>query len=249
MRRIALPLPPAPLAWLMPALLGAACWWLTVAMSLDWARSGDAAMWQQAPFAMLLAMWAVMMAAMMLPSFVPTFLCYSRLLASKRASVNAPLHAALLTGGYLLLWAVFSAAAAALQQRAAAAGGLNDALAAASPLWCAALLAAAGAFQFTALKMKCLNGCRHPAFFFMLHWRGGARGALYMGAHSGLLCVGCCAWLMLLLFVGGVMNLYWIVLLALYALAEKTLPFAPQAMARAAGSVLLAAAAAQLFVR
>ena len=38
-------------------------------------------------------------------------------------------------------------------------------------------------------------------------------------------CLGCCWFLMLLLFVGGVMNLYWIAGLALYVLVEKMIPF------------------------
>ena len=41
-----------------------------------------------------------------------------------------------------------------------------------------------------------------------------------MGAHHGLFCLGCWA-LMALLFVGGVMNLFWITGLALYVLIEK----------------------------
>ena len=41
-----------------------------------------------------------------------------------------------------------------------------------------------------------------------------------MGAEHGSYCLGCCWFLMALLFVGGVMNLYWIVGLAFYVLAE-----------------------------
>ena len=44
-----------------------------------------------------------------------------------------------------------------------------------------------------------------------------------MGAHHGLFCLGCCWALMALLFVGGVMNLFWITGLALYVLIEKIL--------------------------
>jgi predicted metal-binding membrane protein len=40
----------------------------------------------------------------------------------------------------------------------------------------------------------------------------------------GAFCVGCCWFLMGLLFFGGVMNLYWIVGLALFVLFEKTVP-------------------------
>jgi predicted metal-binding membrane protein len=40
----------------------------------------------------------------------------------------------------------------------------------------------------------------------------------------GMYCFGCCWALMALLFVGGVMNLYWIAGLAIYVAAEKFLP-------------------------
>jgi predicted metal-binding membrane protein len=45
-----------------------------------------------------------------------------------------------------------------------------------------------------------------------------------MGVAHGAYCVGCCLALMLLLFVGGVMNLIWIAGLTLFVLAEKFLP-------------------------
>ena len=44
-----------------------------------------------------------------------------------------------------------------------------------------------------------------------------------MGLHHGYYCLGCCWFLMALLFVGGVMNLYWIIGLALFVYLEKTL--------------------------
>ena len=68
----------------------------------------------------------------------------------------------------------------------------------------------------------------------------GSGGALRMGMIHGAYCVGCCWFLMLLLFVGGVMNLAWIVGLALLVLLEKTMP-AGQWLARAVGLILLLA--------
>jgi len=43
-----------------------------------------------------------------------------------------------------------------------------------------------------------------------------------LGLQHGGYCVGCCWVLMALLFVGGVMNLLWITLLALLVLLEET---------------------------
>ena len=51
-------------------------------------------------------------------------------------------------------------------------------------------------------------------------------GAIVMGLKNGGFCLGCCWVLMLLLFVGGVMELRWIFLLAFFAVAEKILPLA-----------------------
>jgi predicted metal-binding membrane protein len=63
-----------------------------------------------------------------------------------------------------------------------------------------------------------------------------------LGLRYGACCVGGCWALMALLFVGGVMNPLWIVLLALFVLSEKVLPFGRQ-IAPLAGIVLVAAGA------
>jgi predicted metal-binding membrane protein len=62
----------------------------------------------------------------------------------------------------------------------------------------------------------------------MRHWRPGYAGALHMGLVYGAFCVGCCWVVMGLLFYGGVMNLYWIVGLAVLILLEKLLPAGPR---------------------
>jgi predicted metal-binding membrane protein len=46
-----------------------------------------------------------------------------------------------------------------------------------------------------------------------------------MGLAHGVFCLGCCWALMLLLFVGGVMNLLWIAAIAVFVLLEKVAPF------------------------
>jgi len=55
----------------------------------------------------------------------------------------------------------------------------------------------------------------------MRHWRPGISGAVRMGLIHGLYCLGCCGCLMLLLFIGGVMNLAWVALIAAVVLVEK----------------------------
>ena len=51
---------------------------------------------------------------------------------------------------------------------------------------------------------------------------------------TAIYCIGCCWALMALLFVGGVMNLLWIAVLAILVLVEKAVPFG-DIIARLAG--------------
>ena len=74
------------------------------------------------------------------------------------------------------------------------------------------------------MKHACLKHCRSPLQFITHHWRNGTLGAFRMGIDHGVFCLACCWFLMSLLFVGGVMNLYWIVGLAVFVLLEKTVP-------------------------
>jgi predicted metal-binding membrane protein len=93
-----------------------------------------------------------------------------------------------------------------------------------SPILGGTLLIAAGIFQFTPLKNACLTHCRSPLSFLLTDWCEGKIGALIMGLKHGAFCTGCCWILMLLLFVAGVMNLFWIAAIAIYVLLEKILP-------------------------
>ncbi|MGB6388030.1 MAG: DUF2182 domain-containing protein, partial [Methyloceanibacter sp.] len=73
--------------------------------------------------------------------------------------------------------------------------------------------------------------------------RSGITGAFHMGLVHGVYCVGCCWALMLVLFVGGVMNLTVILALALFVITEKYLPFG-RALSRIAGLGAIAASGA-----
>ena len=73
----------------------------------------------------------------------------------------------------------------------------------------------------------------------------GLGGALLLGAHHGLYCAGCCASLMVVLLVVGVMNVGWMVALSALIYLEKVLP-AGGLVGRLAGLVLCAAGAARM---
>jgi len=102
------------------------------------------------------------------------------------------------------------------------------------------LLLGAGSYQFTPLKDACLSKCRAPLTFFMQHWTPGVAGAVRMGAHLGVICLGCCWALMTLGFVGGVMNLVWMGIATVLMVVEK-LPDIGRWVTKPLGFILLAA--------
>jgi predicted metal-binding membrane protein len=183
-------------------------------------------------------MWLVMMIAMMLPSAAPVILLAAALSRRSRVAVPPYGSAAAFMLGYLLAWAVFSMAAVALQYWLEGSGMLSMHMESINSVLTGGLLLAAGAWQLSPLKNACLNHCRSPVEFLTRHRKPGILGALYMGGHHGLYCLGCCWFLMALLFAGGVMNLYWIVGLAVFVFAEKVLRMG-NALGRLAGVCLL----------
>jgi predicted metal-binding membrane protein len=169
-------------------------------------------------------MWAVMMVAMMTPSALPVLSMF-RTVSQRQHKENDRLSSTwLFLLGYLVTWVVFSAVATLAQWGLHSAALLTPLMASASPLLGGALLVAAGIYQLTPLKEACLSHCRTPLGFLLAEWREGKLGPLVMGMRHGLYCVGCCWLLMALLFVGGVMNLVWVALLAAYVLVEKVAP-------------------------
>lgn len=199
--------------------------------------------WTLAHAALMFFMWLVMMAAMMLPSAAPVILLYRTI--SCRGSGEASVAPGLFALGYVAIWGCFSLAALLVQFLLEWIGLLSPMMESASARLSGALLIAAGIYQFTPLKQACLRLCRSPLEYLSLHWRPGKRGAFMMGARHGVYCVGCCWGLMLLLFVGGVMNLMWILGLAAFVLVEKLLP-GGKWMGQAAGVLLVAAGTALL---
>ena len=161
------------------------------------------------------------MMAMMLPSAAPAILSYGAI-ARKLPDGGAPL--AVFALGYAAVWTAFSVGAVALQLITTDVAPLTSMMALTSRLLGALLLIAAGLYQFTPLKNACLRHCQSPFFYVARHWRNGISGSFQMGLHHGIYCLGCCWVLMLLLFYGGVMELSWVIGLALYVAAEKLIP-------------------------
>jgi predicted metal-binding membrane protein len=171
------------------------------------------------------AMWLLMMVAMMLPSATPMILLYGRLARGARAQGATMAPTAIFAGVYLAVWAGFSALAALAQWLLVRSGAVSElSLAVGDRRIGGALLIVAGLYQATPLKRACLDACRSPLSFLMRLWRPGWVGAARLGFAHGVYCLGCCALLMVLLFVFGVMNLIWVAALSLFVLIEKVLP-------------------------
>lgn len=198
---------------------------------------------------LMFSMWWLMMIAMMLPSAAPMVRLHAAvtrkgLARADDAGPNAPSHRLLsattaFIAGYLVMWGAFSLVAVVAQWALERGELLSAMMMSTSRFLGSGLLLAAGLWQLTPLKTVCLRHCRSPISFLSSHWRPGVGGAFRMGIEHGVFCLGCCWLLMALLFYGGVMNLIWIIGLALFVLAEKMMP-AGVAFGRVTGLLLIA---------
>jgi predicted metal-binding membrane protein len=228
------------LAWLYLIYLDrqmAAAMAYDVAMA-DMGMSMDRA-WTAVDIGLMFGMWVVMMVGMMAGSATPVLTMFGTALRGRGARGPWP-GVVLFACGYLLVWVAFSAAAVTGQWMLHRTAMLNPAMASASAAFSGIVLLAAGVYQFTPWKSACLTQCRSPLAFLMTHWRDGRVGALRMGTAHGWYCLGCCWAVMCILFVVGVMNLFWIAALSVFVLLEKLGPAGP-AVSRGAGALMIVA--------
>ena len=196
------------------------------------------AVWDLGYAGLMVVMWWVMMVAMMLPSAAPMVLLFATINRKQKERGNPFVPTVLFASAYLIAWAGFSIVAVAVQWGFERTAVLSPMLASASAVVGGFLLLSAGLYQLTPLKQACLKHCRSPLQFILTRWRSGRIGAFRMGIEHGTYCVGCCWFLMGLLFFGGVMNLYWIAGIAVFVLLEKTIP-AGHWVSRAVGIALI----------
>ena len=161
-----------------------------------------------------LGVWVTMTAAMMLPSAAPT--------AAVVARVSCRARAVIFTAGYLTVWTAYGLAAYGLFRLVTSfdTGWLG---------WdgsgryvAAGAIAAAGIYELTAVKERCLRRSRGPLDHVGAN--GGRLRALRVGLAHGLYCVGCCFGLMVVLFALGVMSVLWMAVIAGVIFGEKVLP-------------------------
>jgi predicted metal-binding membrane protein len=176
---------------------------------------------------LFVAVWTVGMAAMMFPAISPIVLLYNRLvknsdgkttLVVKGGKGSHSIKMVLFIGSYLAVWGLTGLALllgwSLLLNSAGAATGL-------SPVIYGSILIAAGAYQFSPLKAKCLGYCESPMSFFTRRWRNGTSGAVSMGTYHGLYCLACCWPYFLLMVALGWMDILWMGLFAGIIFGEK----------------------------
>jgi predicted metal-binding membrane protein len=195
--------------------------------------------WTAADFALNVAIWWVMMPGMMLPSAAPMILTFATANRRNRTRGRPFVPTAVFTTGYLIAWGLFGIAATLADwglEQTALMLPMTQRL---TPALGAGIIIVAGIYQLTPFKYVCLTHCRSPFDFVLNHWRDGPAGALRMGLEHGLYCLGCCWFLMALLFAAGTMSLLWMAAITAFVLAEKLFP-AGQWIARASGLVMIA---------
>jgi predicted metal-binding membrane protein len=172
-------------------------------MSMTWMRMPGQT-WSGAA-ASFLGMWIVMMIAMMLPSLASMLWRYRQAVSSTGETRLAGLTA--LAGlGYFFVWTAFGTAVFPLGVALATVTMQLPALASAVPISVGAVVVLAGALQFTAWKAHHLTCCREdPKCCRTL--QADARSAWRHGVRLGVHCSYCCAGLMAILFVVGIMDL------------------------------------------
>jgi predicted metal-binding membrane protein len=191
---------------------------------------------------LLFLMWAVMMAAMMLPSVAPMTMVYAN--RSREADERPFVTAGLFLTGYLLAWTAFSALATAAQYWIHQRAWMSPMMISRNAIFGGVVLMIAGVFQLTSWKTSCLTSCR-GSLGSASHWCSGCTGALRSGFYHGICCIGCCWALMAVLFVVGVMDIFWVSALTFLVFLERLAPGGAW-IARAAGIALTVWAVAML---
>jgi predicted metal-binding membrane protein len=190
--------------------------------------------------ALFAAGWVLMIIAMMLPSSVPLVMTFGLLVRRRR---RPGVLIGLLLLGYLAVWAGFGLGAWLLDRGIHAAVDALPWLAAHPQLILGSTLLAAGLWQFSPLRDRCLDECRSPLGFVMNRWRGVSEGreAFAMGVAHGAFCVGCCWSLMLVMFGVGLANVAAMLALGGITAIEKNLP-SGRRLTRPLGLILVLAA-------
>jgi len=171
---------------------------------------------------MTIAMWVAMSVIMMLPSALPMISAFGRITRQINSGHPRVALMALFVSMYFAVWSVFGLTAGAVEWTWSGAHLIHNGQLQSGYL-AGGLLIVSGIYQFSAIKNLCLSQCRSPLSFLLENYRSDYGGAMRIGGLHGLFCLGCCWALMLLAWVGGAMNLLWMLALTILVSAEKVL--------------------------
>ncbi len=215
---------------------------LTAPSDSMYMSAGSSQGWRWSDLIAFTSAWALMMAAMMLPSATPMIALYSTV-ARRRGGRAVAARTTIFVAPYMALWALSGVGVYALtvwiDSLVRSYRWAHDS----APYAAAAVLMAAGIYQFTPLKRMCLANCRNPLNFLVSHWRSGFSGAARIGFAHAAYCFGCCALLMIVLVAVGAMGLAWVLLIAGAVALEKLTSRRPRSTI-IAGIALIALGAA-----
>ena len=186
-------------------------WYLTV---LQYQMMGNMAGTMGMTLASYVLMWTLMMAAMMLPSIAPLATRYHRVIRSYKLFGSLSFAA-----GYIVVWSLTGVLAFFSAWFAEKVLILEPSV---QVFIAAAIFSACGIYQFSPMKSACLKVCRVPFSLLLKYasWRGPFRH-FRVGLHHGVFCFGCCFFLMVLMFVFGVMNIAAMLVLTGVIAVEK----------------------------
>lgn len=169
----------------------------------------------------LFVMWFAMSAAMMLPNAAPMIRTYAEIADTAAARGESVVHPAVLTAGYLCVWALAAVGFTIVHLSIAQITG-TTATGPVKGVIAGVILLGAGLYQFTSLKQACLTKCRNPFTTLFARWQTSTRGVFRLGFEQGVWCLGCCWALMLIMLAVGSMNVVWMAALTLFTFLEKT---------------------------
>jgi len=184
------------------------------------------------------ALWTVMMAAMMLPSLLPMLWRYRQAIVGVGGQHRGVLTA-LVAAGYFTVWTGFGLAAFPVGAALAALEMRQSWLARLVPIAGCIVVLIAGVLQLSTWKARHLACCRQaPGPGRTLS--ADAATAWRHGLRLGLHCAACCASLMAILLVGGVMDVRLMAAVTVAITVERLAP-AGERVARALGVAVVAA--------
>jgi predicted metal-binding membrane protein len=143
--------------------------------------------------------------------------------------------------GYFFVWTVIGAAVFAVGFALAAVQMQQPALARVAPVAAGVVVLIAGSLQFTRWKLRHLACCRATSVRYRRLPADDAT-AFRHGMRLGIHCAQCCAGLIAILLVVGVMNLLAMAVVAAAITVERVLPDGER-VARVIGAVVIATGA------